>query len=367
MGGSRGGRGRRRARGRAAYLPLRADHRPARSCLLHAVRGLDRPARPPPVPQSRPAFGGPHLPTFASPAFYQVGGSIVPQFMAGLPMALAAAFVGRAGPARRCSWPRCSGRQRCSRSVAWRPGWPGRAGRRSRPWPSRSPCRSSTPAGHLQRAAGTDPVPGRTQPGHRLTDGRGGTARVCAGLGGLALGLTILVRIDGISDILPVVPYAGLLLIRRRPQAVPLVWGLSLGALAGLADGVLLSRPYLAHNKASVLPLAVLAGLVTILTAGAVPLLRRHRLPALDWSGKRGRWWSWRGRGPAVRGAGRACGPPVRESGARRTRPAAQAPGDHLPPLPAVQPALGVLVPGRARRAARGARGRGARPSLPAG
>ena len=116
-------------------------------------------------------------------------------------------------------------------------------------------------------------------------------ARVCAGLGGLALGLTILVRIDGISDILPVVPYAGLLLIRRRPQAVPLVCGLSLGALAGLADGVLLARPYLAHNKGSVLPLVALAGLVTIVTAGAIPLLRRRRLPAPDWSGRRGRWW----------------------------------------------------------------------------
>ena len=119
----------------------------------------------------------------------------------------------------------------------------------------------------------------------------GATARVCAGLGGLALGLTILVRIDGISDILPVVPYAGLLLIRKRPQAVPLVCGLSLGALAGLADGVLLSLPYLAHNEGSVLPLVALAGLVTIVTAAAVPLLRRHRLPAPDWSGTRGRWW----------------------------------------------------------------------------
>jgi hypothetical protein len=45
-----------------------------------------------PIPQFRAAFGGPHLLTFASPAFYQVGGTIVPQFMAGLPMALAAAF-----------------------------------------------------------------------------------------------------------------------------------------------------------------------------------------------------------------------------------------------------------------------------------
>jgi hypothetical protein len=45
-----------------------------------------------PIPQSRAAFGGAGPLTFASPAFYQVGGSVVPQFMAGLPMVLAAAF-----------------------------------------------------------------------------------------------------------------------------------------------------------------------------------------------------------------------------------------------------------------------------------
>ena len=46
-----------------------------------------------PIPQSRAAFGGTHHALiFSSPAYYQVGDSIVPQFMAGLPMVLAAAF-----------------------------------------------------------------------------------------------------------------------------------------------------------------------------------------------------------------------------------------------------------------------------------
>ena len=244
-----------------------------------------------PVPQSRAAFGGPHLLTFASPAFYQVGGSIVPQFMAGLPMALAAAFWAGGASAAVLVAPVLG-----AAAVLTFGGLAARlAGPRWAPLAALA-LALTLPEQYTSRASFSEPLAqilflgGLSLVIDSLT-AEGVTARVCAGLGGLALGLTILVRIDGISDILPVVPYAGLLLIRRRPQAVPLVWGLSLGALAGLADGVLLSRPYLAHNKASVLPLAVLAGLVTILTAGAVPLLRRHRLPALDWSGKRGRWW----------------------------------------------------------------------------
>src|SRR5215831_13945595 len=46
-----------------------------------------------PIPQAQAAFGGTHgVLTFNSPAFYQVGTAIVPQFMAGLPMVLAAGF-----------------------------------------------------------------------------------------------------------------------------------------------------------------------------------------------------------------------------------------------------------------------------------
>ena len=41
-------------------------------------------------------------------------------------------------------------------------------------------------------------------------------ARVIGALGGLALGLTLLVRIDGAADILPVIPYTGLLLFGRQ-------------------------------------------------------------------------------------------------------------------------------------------------------
>ena len=244
-----------------------------------------------PIPQFRAAFGGPHLLTFASPAFYGVGGTIVPQFMAGLPMALAAAFWAGGVSAAVLVAPVLG-----AAAVLTFGGLAARlAGPRWAPLAALA-LALTLPEQYTSRASFSEPLAQILFLGGLCLvidslAAEGATARVCAGLGGLALGLTILVRIDGISDILPVVPYAGLLLIRRRPQAVPLVCGLSLGALAGLADGVLLARPYLAHNKGSVLPLVALAGLVTIVTAGAIPLLRRRRLPAPDWSGRRGRWW----------------------------------------------------------------------------
>src|ERR1700733_1957146 len=67
---------------------------------------------------------------------------------------------------------------------------------------------------------------------------------VLAALAGLTLGLTILVRIDGLSDILPAVPFLGVLLAARRRQGIPFGIGLVIGVGYGLADGYLLSRPY---------------------------------------------------------------------------------------------------------------------------
>jgi hypothetical protein len=95
---------------------------------------------------------------------------------------------------------------------------------------------------------------------------------VLAALAGLALGLTILVRIDGLSDILPAVPFLGVLLAGRRRQAVPFGIGLIIGVGYGLADGYLLSRPYLDLEAPSLRPLALITAVVVVLTTAAVAL-----------------------------------------------------------------------------------------------
>lgn len=98
-----------------------------------------------PIPQDNAAFGGIHKAlSFGSPAYYQVGRTIVPQFMAGLPMVLAGGFwIGGVGAA-----------------VAMGPilgalavltfgglaGWSGRSGLRLRRWYSRSLCPCSSRA-----------------------------------------------------------------------------------------------------------------------------------------------------------------------------------------------------------------------------
>ncbi|MGH3150782.1 MAG: hypothetical protein ACRDOB_08635, partial [Streptosporangiaceae bacterium] len=95
---------------------------------------------------------------------------------------------------------------------------------------------------------------------------------VLAALAGLTLGLTILVRIDGLSDILPAVPFLGILLAAGRRQGIPFGIGLVTGVGYGLADGYILSRPYLDLEAPSLRPLALITGLVILLTVVGILL-----------------------------------------------------------------------------------------------
>ena len=124
---------------------------------------------------------------------------------------------------------------------------------------------------------------GRARPGWRALAALGGPG--LAALGGLAVGLTLLVRIDGASDMLPLIPYCGLLLLQRSRLALPLIGGVAAGAAYGVIDGLVLSRPYLASIKGSLLPLIAIAGLLAVVTGAAVALRWRRGLP-----GRRGNW-----------------------------------------------------------------------------
>ena len=217
-----------------------------------------------PIPQARAAFGGTHQALiFNSPAFYQVGGTMVPQFMAGLPMVLAAGFwIG--GVAAAVLVPPLLGA-----CVVLTFG--GLAARLTGPrW---APLAAlvlalSLPEQFTSRSAFSEPLVqilflgGLCLVIDSLQGGAG--ARVIAALGGLALGLTLLVRIDGASDILPVIPYCGILLLSWRRQAVPLLaWWLAC-VLCGAIDGLVLYRPYLVHIKGLPVPLALVAAAMVI-------------------------------------------------------------------------------------------------------
>lgn len=239
-----------------------------------------------PIPQDSAAFGGFHKGmTFASPAFFKVGDSIVPQFMAGLPMVLGAGYwIGGIGAALAaapvlgaCGVLTFGGLTARLVGPRWAP-------------VAALVLALSLPEQFTSRSTYSEPLAQILFLGGLCLvidslDRDGAGAQVTAALGGLALGLTVLARIDGLSDILPLVPLCGLLLLTRRRQAIPLAGGLALGTAYGIVDGLVLSRPYLASIKSSLTPL-VLVGFATVaLTAVAVAGLWGRDLPKL-----RGKW-----------------------------------------------------------------------------
>jgi len=74
--------------------------------------------------------------------------------------------------------------------------------------------------------------------------GRGGL--VLAGLGGVALGLTVLASAASLVVLLPALPVLAVLFAMQRPQALPFGLGLCAGAGLGIFAGLVLARSYLA-------------------------------------------------------------------------------------------------------------------------
>src|SRR5208282_3692831 len=233
-----------------------------------------------PIPDSLAAFGGPHPGLgFASSNYYPRGSGIVPQFMTGMPLVLAAAVWLGGIPAALVMTPLIGGCAVLS--------FGGLAGRLAGPrWaPAAAAVLAlSLPEQYTSRASFSEPLAqvllfgGLCLLADSLVVARGprsasdwpGQDKVLAGLAGLALGLTILVRIDGVSDILPAVPFLGVLLAARRPQAIPFGVGLMIGVGYGLADGYLKSRPYLDLEAPSLRPLALIVAVVVLATLAGV-------------------------------------------------------------------------------------------------
>jgi uncharacterized membrane protein YgdD (TMEM256/DUF423 family) len=234
-----------------------------------------------PIPDSLAAFGGPHPGLgFASSNYYPRGSGIVPQFMTGMPLVLAAAIWLGGIPVALVTTPLIGGCAVLS--------FGGLAGRLVGPrWaPAAAAILAlSLPEQYTSRGTFSEPLAQVLLFGGlclladslvvRRTQNSGdwpGQDKVLAGLAGLALGLTILVRIDGLSDILPAVPFLGVLLAARRRQAIPFGVGLVIGVGYGLADGYLKSRPYLDLEAPSLRPLALIVAVVLLATVAGVAL-----------------------------------------------------------------------------------------------
>ena len=240
-----------------------------------------------PIPSSAAAFGGSHPGlSFASANYYPSGSSIVPQFMTGMPIVLAGAIWLGGIPAALVITPLIGGCAVLS--------FGGLAGRLAGPrWaPAAAAVLAlSLPQQYTSRSTFSEPLAqvllfgglclladsmlvARKPYGRPVTGQAGwpGQDAVLAGLAGLALGLTILVRIDGLSDLLPVVPFCGLLVAARRRQAIPFGLGLLIGVGYGLADGYLLSRPYLDLEAPSLRPLGLITAAVVLLTLACLAI-----------------------------------------------------------------------------------------------
>ena len=235
-----------------------------------------------PIPDNAAAFGGPHLGLgFASSNYYPRGTGIVPQFMTGTPLVLAAGIWLHGINGALLVTPVIGGCAVLSfGGLAGRlagPGWaPAAAAVLALSLPEQYTSRGSfsEPLAQVLLFGGlcllADSLVINRNPDKKLD--WPGQDKVLAALAGLALGLTILVRIDGLSDILPAVPFLGVLLAARRRQAVPFGVALVVGVGYGLADGYLKSRPYLDLEAPSLRPLGYIVAATIVATAAGIAI-----------------------------------------------------------------------------------------------
>jgi hypothetical protein len=260
-----------------------------------------------PITQSLHAFGGAHPGLgFSSIGFFAHGTSVVPSFTSGLPMLLAGGFWAQGVSGAAAMGPVLGGLAILSfgglTARLAGPHWaPAGAIVLGLTLPEQYVSRSSFAETALQVLlfgglclvidALTVPKEPRVSPDlpaqgwRRLTSARAWSdwltpEAALAGLGGLALGLGVLVSLDSLVFLLPVIPFAGLLAVARRPATTPFCCGVVIGAGYGLADGYLLSRPFLDGVSHTTEFVGVTAVWLAALTITTVQLLRVPRARA---------------------------------------------------------------------------------------
>ena len=194
------------------------------------------------IPESAAAFGGAPGLDFATPGFAVAGGSITPAFLPGLPLVLAGGtWLGGLGGALLV--PAVLGG--CAVLS-----FGGLVGRLCGGW--------WAVAGELVLAVGLPEVYTSRAPFSEtlvqvllfgglclFIDSLVVRRVLLAGLGGFALGLTVLASIASVGVLLPAFPVLAVLFVAKRPQAGPFGVGLALGIGTGLATGRVLARAYL--------------------------------------------------------------------------------------------------------------------------
>jgi hypothetical protein len=95
-------------------------------------------------------------------------------------------------------------------------------------------------------------------------------AAAAAALGGLALGLAALAALNVLPDLIPVIPFVGLLAAARRPQALPLGLGVLAGAGYAIAGTWITAPAALAAPGFPVRQASLIAAGVAVATVAAV-------------------------------------------------------------------------------------------------
>jgi hypothetical protein len=213
-----------------------------------------------PIPPLLAAFGGSHPGlTFSSFGFTSHAGAVVPRLAPGLPMVLSAGLWVHGLPGGTMMSPLLG-----AFAVLTVGGLTGRlAG------PQWAPVGAfllalTLPETYTSRSAFSEILAqvllfgGLCMVADSLTPRQ---SRVLAAFGGFVLGLTVLVRIGSLAELLPVIVFFGALLAGRRLQALPFGGGLLAGAGCGLAGSFVLAGPMMTA-------LAPQLGLVGLAAAG---------------------------------------------------------------------------------------------------